>query len=144
MGKGSKVGKAVVVIGTTTKLAVKYGPQVKIAWDKGGKQAAGAAAKRAKSLTARRKAFAHAATVVEGSVLKVAPRGSTAYVVFSGDEPIATYPPVDLPYSVLLAHVDLTRREPAPDPKKAPAKGPTKGTGRATPKVLGRGSDPRD
>ena len=80
-----------------------------------------------------------AATVVDGSVLKVAPRGSTAYVVFSGDEPIATYPPVDLPYPVLLAHVDLTRREPAPDPKKAPAKG----KGRATPRSLGPGSGPR-
>ena len=34
MGKG-KVAKAAVVIGTGAKLAVKYGPQAKIAWDKG-------------------------------------------------------------------------------------------------------------
>ena len=41
-----KVGKAVIVIGGGAKLAVKYGPQVKIAWDNGGKKAAAAAARR--------------------------------------------------------------------------------------------------
>ena len=41
--------------------AVKYGPQAKIVWDKGGKQATQAAAKRAMSLNSRRKALAHAA-----------------------------------------------------------------------------------
>jgi hypothetical protein len=127
MGKG-KVGKAVIVIGASAKLAVKYGPQAKIAWDKGGKQAAAAATQRAKSLTSRRKAFAHAATVVDGSVLKVAPGGTTAYVVFSGEQPIATYPHQDAPYPALLAHVDLGRRVPA---EKAS-------------RQLGRGSTTRD
>ena len=108
-----KVGTAARVIGTGTKLAVKYGPQVKIAWDNGGKKAAAAAAKRARSLTARRKAFAHAATVVSGSVLRIAPGGTTAYVVFSGEQPIATYPPQELPPEVLLVHADLSRRIPA-------------------------------
>ena len=105
-----KVGTAAKVIGTGTKLAVKYGPQAKIAWDNGGRKAAAAAAKRARSLTARRKAFAHAATVVGGSVLKVAPGGTTTYVVFSVDQPIAVYPPQDLPPEVLLVHADLSRR----------------------------------
>ena len=95
------------MIGAGAKLAVKYGPQAKIAWDKGGKQAAAAATERTKSLTSRRKAFAHAATVVDGSVLKIAPDGKTAYVVFSGEQPIATYPHQDAPYHALLAHVDL-------------------------------------
>lgn len=108
-----RVGTAAKVIGAGTKLAVKYGPQAKIAWDNGGKKAAAAAAKRARSLTARRKAFAHAATVVSGSVLKVAPAGTTAYVVFSGEQPIATYPPQDLPPELLLVHADLSRRIPA-------------------------------
>jgi hypothetical protein len=112
MGKG-KVAKAAVVIGTSAKLAVKYGPQAKIAWDKGGKQAAAAASQRARSLTSRRKAFAHAATVVDGSVLKIAPDGKTAYVVFSGEQPIATYPHQDAPFPALLDHVDLARRVPA-------------------------------
>ena len=123
-----KVGKAAVVIGAGAKLAVKYGPQAKIAWDKGGKQAATAASRRARSLTARRKAFAHAATVVKGSVLKIAPNGSTAYVVFSGDDPIATYPPQEIPFPVLLAHVDLGRRVAADQ----------------APRALGRGSSSRD
>lgn len=108
-----KVAKAAKVVGTGTKLAVKYGPQAKIAWDNGGRKAAVAATRRARSLTARRKAFAHAATVVDGSVLKVAPSGTTAYVVFSGEQPIATYPPHDLPPALLLAHADLSKRIPA-------------------------------
>ena len=132
MGKG-KVAKAAVVIGTGAKLAVKYGPQAKIAWDKGGKQAAAAASQRARSLTSRRKAFAHASTVVDGSVLKIAPAGKTAYVVFSGEQPIATYPHQDAPYPALLAHDDLGKRVPAE--KKAP-----KPPGRQ----LGPGSTKRD
>lgn len=116
-----KVAKTAKVIGTGTKLAVKYGPQAKIAWDNGGRRAAAAATRRARSLTGRRKAFAHASTVVDGSVLKVAPSGRTVYVVFSGDAPIATYPPSDLPPAVLLAHVDLGRRVPAgPRPGRSP------------------------
>lgn len=105
-----KAGTAAKVIGTTAKVAVKYGPQAKIAWDNGGRKAAVAATRRARSLTARRKAFAHAGTVLDGSVLKVAPGGTTAYVVFSGEQPIATYPPQDLPPTALLAHADLSRR----------------------------------
>ena len=128
MAKGN-VGKAVVVIGAGAKLAVKYGPQAKIAWDKGGKQAAAAATARTRSLTSRRKAFAHAGTVVDGSVLKIAPDGKTAYVVFSGEQPIATYPHQDAPYPALLAHVDLGKRVPAE--KKTP---------KSSARQLGRGS----
>ncbi|HEY9565366.1 MAG TPA: hypothetical protein VIR30_16485 [Nocardioides sp.] len=117
----TKLGTAAVVIGTGAKLAVKYGPQAKIAWDKGGKQAAEAATRGARSLTARRKAMRHAETVVDGSVLKVAPEGTTAYVVFSGEEPVATYPPAEQPYVVLLAHADLTRRvRPEPGASRGP------------------------
>lgn len=105
-----KVGTAGRVIGQGTKLVVKYGPQAKIAWDNGGRKAAATATKRARSLTARRKALAHAATVVDGSVLKVAPSGATVYVVFTGDQPIATYPHQETPPEVLLAHADLGKR----------------------------------
>ena len=124
-----KVGKAAVVVVASAKLAVKYGPQAKIAWDKGGKQAAAAATARTRSLASRRKAFAHAGTVVDGSVLKIAPDGMTAYVGFSGEQPIATYPHQDAPYPALLAHVDLGKRMPAE--KKAP---------KASARQLGRGS----
>jgi hypothetical protein len=110
MGKAATTAK---VLGTGAKVAVKYGPQVKIAWDNGGKQAGAAAARRARSVTARRKALKQAATVRDGSILKVAPNGTTTYVVFTGDQPIATYPHSNLPYEVLLAHADLGKRIPA-------------------------------
>lgn len=97
------------------KLVVRYGPQAKIAWDKGGKQATLAAAKRAQALNARRKALNHASGVVDGSVLKIAPEGLTVYVVFAGDTPIAAYPPQEAAYPALLEHADLGRRvRPAP------------------------------
>lgn len=121
---GKKAKTAAVVIGTGVKVAAKYGPQAKIAWDNGGKKAAASATRKARSLTARRKAMAHAATVVDGSVLKVAPGGTTAYVVFSGEQPIATYPPLETPYPVLLAHADLDKRvRPEPRTEGRPPRG---------------------
>ncbi|MDN5896031.1 MAG: hypothetical protein L0H93_18645 [Nocardioides sp.] len=120
-----KVRTAVVVIGAGAKVAAKYGPQAKIAWDKGGKQAAESAARRARTMTARRKALAHAATIIDGSILKVAPEGITAYVVFSGELPVAAYPPQERRLDVLIAHTDLGRRERPhrPEPKGAKVAG---------------------
>ena len=105
-----KVSPVVRVAGTTAKLAVKYGPQVKIAWDNGGRQGAAAAARRAQSLSARRKALRHAATLVAGAVLKVAPEGRSVYVVLSGDEPMAAYPAQERPLTELVEHADLDKR----------------------------------
>ncbi len=105
------------------KIAVKYGPQAKIAWDKGGKQGAAAARKRAMSLNARRKALNHASGLVDGSVLKVAPEGKTVYVVFTGDRPVASYPRQDLPVTALIEHADLTKRFVLAKPEK-PGKSP--------------------
>lgn len=107
MGKAATTAK---VLASGAKVAVKYGPQAKIAWDNGGKQAGAAAGRRALSVNARRKALKQAATLHDGSVLKVAPEGKTVYVVFAGDQPVASYPPSKLPWTVLLAHADLTRR----------------------------------
>jgi hypothetical protein len=95
---------------TGAKLAVKYGPLVKVAWDQGGKQAASAATKRAMTLNSRRKALAHASGLVDGSILKIAPEGTTMYVVFTGDHPVATYPPQSAPLTILLQHADLSKR----------------------------------
>ncbi|MFN8195829.1 MAG: hypothetical protein U0R80_16320 [Nocardioidaceae bacterium] len=107
MPKAGRVAKAAA---TGAKLAVKYGPQAKIVWDKGGKQASQAAAKRALSLNARRKALAHASGVIDGAILKIAPQGTTVYVVFTGDQPIATYPEQSTSFAVLLQHADLDKR----------------------------------
>ncbi len=105
-----KIGPIVKTATQAGKLAVKYGPQAKIAWDKGGKQGAAAARTRAQSLNARRRALKHAAGLVDGSVLKVAPEGRTRYVVFTGDHPVAAYPAQELSLVALLEHADLTKR----------------------------------
>lgn len=107
-------GKLTKVAAESAKLAIKYGPQAKIVWDRGGRQAASSVARRAKSLNARRKALAHAAGLVDGTILKVAPTGTPVYVVFSGDLPVASYPQQQLPYAVLLEHADLSKRVAAP------------------------------
>lgn len=106
----SKVAK---VAQKSAKLVVLYGPQAKIMWDRGGKQVVTSASKQAKTMNLRRKAFAHASGLIDGSVLKIAPAGTTMYVVFSGDQPLATYPEQQLPYAVLLEHADLGKRIPA-------------------------------
>lgn len=115
-----KARTAAMVLGAGAKVAVKYGPQAKVAWDNGGKKAAQAATRRAKSLTARRKALAQAATVVDGAILKVAPGGVTAYVVLSGDEPVAVHPPQEATLAELVAHADLDKRELPEAPQAAP------------------------
>jgi len=118
---GGKITKAATV---GAMLVVKYGPQAKIAWDKGGKQATLAAAKRAQALVSRRKALAHAAGVIDGSVLKVAPEGTTVYVVFSGDTAIAAYPPQERPNADLLEHADHSLRfRPEDKPGRASRRG---------------------
>ncbi len=133
MGSGRAV-KVAAAAAAGAKLAVKYGPQAKIVWDKGGKQAASAAAKRAMTMSSRRKALAHAATVKDGSILKVAPQGSVLYVVFTGDVPIASYPQSELPLPALLAHADLDKRERPEDVKRRLRRRPAEET--ATPREL--------
>lgn len=112
------MGKKTQVVTQGAKLAVKYGPLVKVAWDKGGKHATTAAAKRAMTMNSRRRAIAHASGVIDGSMLKIAPEGSTLYVVFTGDQPIAVYPAQKAPLTVLLQHADLDRRVPAAELSK--------------------------
>ena len=63
------IGKMAKAAAQGAKIAVKYGPQAKIAWDKGGKQATLAATKRALSVSARRKASAHASGVITAAIM---------------------------------------------------------------------------
>ncbi|KAA1380000.1 hypothetical protein [Aeromicrobium fastidiosum] len=95
-------------IGPAAKKAVKYGPQAKIAWDKAGRPAAEIAAKKAQTQLQRRKAFAKAATVVEGSVIRLIHAGEPVHVVLAHGEPVEAYPPVDVELPVLLKDADLT------------------------------------
>ena len=94
-------------IGPAAKKAVKYGPQAKIAWDKAGRPAAEIAAKKAQTQLQRRKAFAKAATVVEGSVIRLIHAGEPVHVVLAHGEPVEAYPPVDVELPVLLKDADL-------------------------------------
>jgi hypothetical protein len=118
--------RAAKVAAAGAALAVRYGPQAKLAWDKGGRQAAQAAARRAGLLRARRQAVAHAAGLVDGGVLELAPGGSKVYVVMTGTTPVAAYPPDETPLADLVAHADLSRIVPAvpADGSPGPAAGP--------------------
>ena len=87
-------------------LAVKYGPQAKIAWEKAGKPASEAAAKKAQQQVQRRKAFAKAATVVDGSVLRVMHGGEPVWVVLANHEPVEAFPSVDIGLATLLQDAD--------------------------------------
>jgi hypothetical protein len=92
----------------SAKLAVKYGPQAKIAWEKVGKPASEAAAKKAQSQLQRRKAFAKAATVVDGEVLRQIHHGERVWVVLSQHEPVDCFPQVDVDLPELLKNADLS------------------------------------
>lgn len=106
-------GRAARIAKRSATLAVKYGPQAKLAWDNGGRRAADAAAAKVTLSRHRRHAFAEADTLRDGSVLRVAPGGVAAYVVLTGDDPVSVHPPgpPDGPaLSELVAHVDLDKR----------------------------------
>lgn len=125
-----KIGPIMKTATAAGMLAVKYGPQAKIAWEKGGKQSAEAAKKRALSLIARRQALKHATGLVEGSILKIAPAGRTVYVVFTADQPVRAYPDQDLPLPALLENADLSKRV-TPDTKAGRSKKSAKSIAKA-------------
>lgn len=101
---GSKLAKTVV------RYSVKYGPLVYEAV-KHGREPAQRALRRAMARQGeRRRAFKHAETLVEGSVLRVFRDGEPVWVVFSRDHPVVAYPAVDVELSVLLEHADLGQR----------------------------------
>lgn len=95
------------------RLAVKYGPQAKIAWDRAGRPAAEVAAKKAQAQLHRRKAFAKAATVVDGAVLKQLHGGEPVYVVLSRGEPVEAFPSVDIALTALIKDADVTAAVPS-------------------------------
>lgn len=96
--------------GTAVKLGVKYGPLLYEAARHGREPAKAAAEKLLTRAGARRKAFAHADTLVDGTVLRVYHDGHPVYIVFAGDELVAVHPQVDAPLSVLIKRADLSKR----------------------------------
>ncbi|GAB3436275.1 hypothetical protein [Flindersiella endophytica] len=101
---GSKIAKTVV------KYSIKYGPLLYEAV-KHGREPAQRALQRAMARQGdRRRAFKHAETLVEGSVLRVFRDGEPIWVVFSEDHPVAAYPVAEAELTVLLEHADLGQR----------------------------------
>lgn len=99
---------------------------------------------------ARRRANAHARSVVEGTLLQTFHHSRPVWVVFSGDTPVGTHPHVDVSYTELLRHVDLAQRVrprnagPGPRPAgSAGTPGPAAGQTGRTP-AAGEGLGPQD
>ncbi|WP_427891633.1 hypothetical protein ACQHIV_03660 [Kribbella sp. GL6] len=105
-GKSSQLAKNLV------KYGVRYGPLVVEAVRHGREPAQQAVQAAWAKRTARRKAFEHALTVRDGTLLKVIKDGQAIFFVFSGDAIVTTYPAVpQATYPELLRHADLDKRE---------------------------------
>jgi len=92
------------------KYGAKYGPHAKVAWELGGKHVKSAVRDMLEEMAVRRKAFDHAGSTRDGTVLRVVSHGAPVYVVFSGEEPVASYPEEDAPLDQLVAKADLSKR----------------------------------
>jgi len=118
------VGKARALT-RVVKIGVKYGPVAYEAIKHGKEPAMELAQKQLDKLTARRKALNHAEGLTDGSAMPVWQGDQQVWVVFNGDEPIATHPGVDIPLAVLVQGYDLSKRiRPTIDlrPKAGPLK----------------------
>ncbi len=100
-------------IGPAAKKAIKYGPQAKIAYDRVGKPAVDVAAKKAQTQLQRRKAFAKAATVTGGAVLRQMHGGEPVYVVLAHGEPVEAFPSIDIALSTLIKDADMSAAVPS-------------------------------
>lgn len=108
-GAGKPSGKLAKNI---VKYGVRYGPLVVEAVRHGREPAQQAVQAAWAKRTARRKAFEHAMTVRDGTLLKVIKDGQAIFFVFSGDAIVTTYPAVpQATYPELLRHADLDKRE---------------------------------
>ena len=95
---------------SVVKLGVKYGPVAYEAIKHGKEPAKEFAQKQLSKLTARKQALAHAEGLMDGSTMPVWEGDQQVWVVFNGDEPIATHPNVTTPLAQLIQGYDLTKR----------------------------------
>ncbi|GAA6524962.1 hypothetical protein [Intrasporangium sp. DVR] len=102
-GKGKAVSKIV-------KVGAKYGPQIWVASKALREPAKEAAQKVIVSEKARKKAFDHAKSLSDGSILKVYEGDQSLWIVFSGDTAITVHPVSPTPLPRLLQGADLTKR----------------------------------
>ena len=113
-------------LSNVVKLGVKYGPVAYEAIKHGKEPAKEFAQKQMARLTARKRALAHAEGLMDGSTLPVYEGDLQVWVVFNGDEPIASHPGVATPLAQLIQGYDLTKRirptidlRPKPNPLRA-------------------------
>ena len=92
------------------KLGVKYGPVAYEAIKHGKEPAKEFAQKQLGKLTARKQALTHAEGLTDGSTMLVWEGDQQVWVVFNGDEPIATHPNVTTPLAQLIQGYDLGKR----------------------------------
>ena len=112
-------------LSSVVKLGVKYGPVAYEAIKHGKEPAKEFAQKQLSKLTARKQALAHAEGLMDGSTMPVWEGDQQVWVVFNGDEPIATHPNVTTPLAQLIQGYDLAKRiRPTDDqrPKANPLK----------------------
>jgi len=112
-------------LSTVVKFGVKYGPVAYEAIKHGKEPAKEFAQRQLGKLNARRQALAHAEGLMDGSAMSVWKNDQQVWVVFNGDEPIASHPTVDTPLALLIQGYDLSKRiRPTIDqrPKASPLK----------------------
>lgn len=114
MPKKGKAAKALVKYGPLFYAAAqRYGPavweQVRQHREPVEKFAQSKVAKAGKG-NQRKKATAHARTLMDGNVLQVFHANEEHWIVFTGDRPVAVHPATATPYEILLQDADLSRR----------------------------------
>ena len=109
-------GNAGRLAGNAVKLGVKYGPVLYGVARHGKEPAKAAAAKFLSKKGSRKRALEHAATLLDGSVLQVFHNAEPVYVVFSGEEMVASHPALDVPLQTLVQRADLSKRIRPDDP----------------------------
>lgn len=110
---------------SVAKLGVKYGPVAYTAIKHGREPAMEFAQKHLNRLTARRQALSHAAGLTDGSTMAVWEGDHQVWVVFNGDEPIASHPAVATPLAQLIVGYDPSKRV-RPVTDQGPRVGPLK------------------
>ena len=99
-----------VSMSTVVKLSVKYGPVAYEAIKHGKEPARQFAQRQLGRLNARKQALTHAEWLLDGSAMLVWRDDQQVWVVFNGDEPIASHPTVDTPLAELIQGYDLDKR----------------------------------
>jgi len=99
-----------VSMSTVVKLGVKYGPVAYEAIMHGKEPARQFAQRQLGRLSARKQALTHAEGLLDGSAMLVWRDDQQVWVVFNGDEPIASHPTVDTSLALLIQGYDLDKR----------------------------------